>query len=160
MFKKFIYQVLASCGVLVLTLAGCSEESGQVDLLVESELQAYIDRFEEEAALRGQTVDWSTQQLEAQIQEIINPTVAGQCTRHDDSPNVIIIDSSTWRDASDLEKEYLVFHELGHCYLNRGHRDEINPNGTCVSMMQSGTISCRRNYNQVTRAAYIDELFE
>jgi hypothetical protein len=53
----------------------------------------------------------------------------------------------------------VVFHELGHCYLGRGHSEETHPNGVCKSIMRSGNGGCFDNYNSTTREAYLDELF-
>jgi len=64
-----------------------------------------------------------------------------------------------WETASFAEKEYVVFHELGHCALNRRHLDTKNADGTCLSMMQSGNGSCKMNYNAQNRSKYLDELF-
>ena len=71
----------------------------------------------------------------------------------------ILLDSQFWRRASEMEKEFLVFHELGHCYLGRSHLDEVAQNGNCQSMMNSGMGNCRINYNSQTRNEYLDELF-
>jgi hypothetical protein len=39
----------------------------------------------------------------------------------------ISVSESYWLTASDLEREELVFHELGHCILGRGHEDGAMP---------------------------------
>jgi len=59
-----------------------------------------------------------------------------------------------------LIKELIVFHELGHCFLQRGHREDALPNGACVSIMRSGIEDCLDNYTSETRSFYIDELFD
>lgn len=147
-------------GLVLFGLASCSNsDEDTVAFFIEAELQVYFDRFEVEAAQRGLIIDLQSAQVSGEISEIADPGVAGQCTSNSDEPNLVTIDKSTWNSLRDLEKEYLVFHELGHCYLNRGHFDEVQANGTCESMMQSGTINCRKNYNSLTRAAYLDELF-
>ena len=155
---------LVGCTLLCLSflsLTNCSKsEEGNTVLFVENELQLYFDRFEAEAAERGMEINLSNAQIEGYIDDIETPSVAGQCTSNSDEPNRITIDEALWNRFSDLEKEYLIFHELGHCYLGRGHRDDINADGSCASMMQSGTISCRKNYNTRTRTDYLDELFE
>jgi hypothetical protein len=37
----------------------------------------------------------------------------------------IEIDPIFWEEASQTEKEVLVFHELGHCVLNREHNESL-----------------------------------
>ncbi|MFK7979626.1 MAG: putative metallopeptidase, partial [Saprospiraceae bacterium] len=43
----------------------------------------------------------------------------------------IVIDEKFWKRSSELSKELIVFHELGHCVLERNHFDEKSGNGTC-----------------------------
>ena len=54
----------------------------------------------------------------------------------------------------------IVFHELGHCYLTRGHKDERKNNGTCASIMRSGKAACMDFYTSDNRKEYLDELFD
>ena len=83
----------------------------------------------------------------------------GLCTQYTSGISIIEIRATTWSAAGDLEREHLIFHELGHCYLGRPHDDAKDTAGFCLSIMQSGDGSCRYNYRNVTRAAYLDELF-
>ncbi|MEM9819508.1 MAG: putative metallopeptidase [Bacteroidota bacterium] len=151
--------VVALCfSVWSVVLQGCSD--AETDAFVDSDLQEYFERFEVEAASRGIVIDLTAAEIEGYIDNIANPNVAGQCTHNSHQPDRVTIDQNYWSRYSDLEKEFLVFHELGHCYLDRGHLDAVYLNGTCVSMMNSGTVPCRSNYNVRTRADYLDELFE
>jgi len=70
-----------------------------------------------------------------------------------------VIDKAFFNQTSELLKEMVIFHELGHCVLFRGHREATYSNGTCASIMRSGVEGCRDNYRASTRAAYLDELF-
>lgn len=47
--------------------------------------------------------------------------IKGKCVKTSEG-NAIVIDRSFWKTLSDTSKEILVFHELGHCLLNRTHR--------------------------------------
>lgn len=51
---------------------------------------------------------------------------------------VIELDSWTWIHANDLYREILVFHELGHCVLSRGHEEEKWDGIPASLMVQSG----------------------
>jgi len=145
--------------LLVLTISSC--EKDQPDIVeVDSRLQIYFDRFVVEGAERGVTVDFDVIEVSGKIEEITDGSqVAGQCQSNSARANVLIIDLDFWNGANNLEKEFVIFHELGHCYLDRSHFDEANADGTCVSMMHSGTSGCTNTYNSTTRSAYIDELF-
>lgn len=47
--------------------------------------------------------------------------IKGKCVETSEG-NAVVIDRSFWNTLSDTSKEILVFHELGHCLLNRTHR--------------------------------------
>ena len=122
-------------------------------------LQPYFAKFESEAALRGFDIDLSIQNISAEISEISDDGVAGTCTYGSNHPGHIVIDQSFWNQASENLKEMVIFHELGHCSLHRGHREGAYSNGACVSIMRSGLGDCIDNYRPVTRSIYLDELF-
>lgn len=46
---------------------------------------------------------------------------AGVCYVYSTGEREIEIDTFFWNESSDLAKEELIFHELGHCVLNRDH---------------------------------------
>ena len=120
----------------------------------------YFQRFEEEALLRGENIDLNTKNITAEIMEISENGVAGTCTYSSHAPNHIVIDETFFNQTNDLFKEMVIFHELGHCVLFRGHREDKHADGTCASIMRSGVQGCRDNYRNTTRVAYLNELFE
>jgi hypothetical protein len=127
---------------------------------VDPELQLYFDRFEEEGRMRGMKVNFDSIGISADLTIISNIQVAGTCRRHSESANDIDISGTFWNRSDEWEREFVVFHELGHCYLNREHLETTNSDGTCESIMASGTGSCVNNYNESSRSIYLDELFE
>lgn len=128
---------------------------------VDERLWPYFQRFEEAGIDRGFDVDLVASRITGVIENLDGEHVAGQCTTFGSfRPGRVTLDAEFWSRASDLFKEFIVFHELGHCYLDRGHREDAFSNGRCVSIMRSGTLDCRDNYNVATRSSYIDELFE
>ena len=137
----------------------CEKESVTPEASVDEALAVYFERFETEGAKRRMEINLLASQVSGRLEDIEKDNVAGQCQHFENSPNVVLIDPDYWNKYSDLEKEYLIFHELGHCYLQRSHLDDKNADGSCVSMMQSGLDECRMNYNQSTREKYLDELF-
>ena len=126
----------------------------------DEELWPYFTRFEDEAVERGVTVDLSARQVRARILEIPENGVAGDCQFDEDEPNRLRIDRSTWDDVSENLREYIVFHELGHCVLIRKHREDADVHGTCLSIMASGTGDCNDVFNASTREKLLDELFD
>ncbi len=127
---------------------------------VDQALWVYFERYEEEGRARGIDIDLRAKRITGVIQEISEDGVAGQCTYSSFRPNHIMIDQTFWNRASTRAREFVVFHELGHCDLGREHREASFANGTCQSIMRSGVGTCRDNYNSVTRPTYLNELFD
>ena len=129
---------------------------------VDERLLPFFDRYEAEAARRGITVDLSAFQLEGFIHEIAEGGVAGECTYDPNAPNTLVVDEELWDgpNTTDLLREYVVFHELGHCERLRMHREDRDPDNVCVSVMASGTSGCNVRYNPSNREILLDELFD
>lgn len=147
----------------LITIVSCSyvePEMDEVDHNVtESALDFYLDEFEYQAALRGFSIDLDKLGLETVIERIDDGNVAGTCHYSSRYPNRVTINKAFWEKATDLMREMVVFHELGHCVLSRGHREDATADGICLSIMQSGLGSCQLAYNSANRRYYVDELF-
>jgi len=126
---------------------------------VDEPLIIYFERFEAEAKLRGVDADLISAGITGKIINITMDNIAGQCFYGSHQSPHVNIDSEFWESVGDNFREMVVFHELGHCFLNRGHLEDQTQNGICLSIMRSGTGSCIDNYRPTTRTAYIDELF-
>ena len=129
-------------------------------------IQPYVDQFIEEAAKRGQTINITNLRVEfgTGLESQSGVPAAGLCTyRHSNNPNLIQLDttSSNWT-FNEYTREVLVFHELGHCVLNRRqHRDEQMTNGNYASLMRStGDQLYGGAFNAFKREYYLDELFD
>ncbi len=127
---------------------------------VDQALWPYFQRFEEQAAQRGISINLNQLELTGDLEDLPGENVGGQCTWHSNNPNHITIDLPLFNDLSDLYREFIIFHELGHCVLNRDHREDSDQQGNCVSLMRSGLGACHDNYRNTTRTSYIDELFD
>ena len=149
---------LIALTLLTCLLACTEEETYQIESYVDMEMIPYFEQFAEEGLARGVEVNYQEAGITA-LFDLIDHSIAGQCTRQTTGEREIIVDSRYWRRATALEKELVIFHELGHCFLHRSHLDESAENGTCVSLMHSGLGSCRGNYTYSTRDDYLDELF-
>jgi hypothetical protein len=73
-----------------------------------------------------------------------------------------IIDSENcWHQWDAIQKENLMYHELGHALLSKGHITNFYPNGSPKSIMCSETCSNYKTYNKYQieqREYYLDEL--
>ena len=147
-------------GLLSWVLIGCEQDEPLESSPVDNQLQRFVSTFESEAAARGIFIDVDDLGVRVEFADIDETNVLGVCYYHSHAPGRIEIDRSSWNRLSTLYREFVVFHELGHCILGRGHTEAQYGNGACFSIMASGTGSCRSSYSNQTRASYIDELFQ
>jgi len=149
--------------VVAYLMSACvKEESAQLrnTLVIDTSLQPYFDLFEAEGQARGQNIDMVAAQIAGEIINIEEDKVVGQCSSFTNSDRKVLrIDKAYWEQVSNLEREFVVFHELGHCYLGRGHLNKKDNLGNCNSMMHSGLNGCHFKYTTTSRTAYLDELF-
>lgn len=127
---------------------------------VDPELWELFTLFEEEGKKRGMVIDLQAERISGGIRDLGPQGRTGLCNHRAQEPNQVVIDRHFWRTASDDLKELVVFHELGHCYLSRQHRDDAFPDGRCKSIMRSGGGACIDLYNTSTREDYLDELYK
>jgi len=154
--------------VSLITIGACIEEdisvteeqSVQEFPLVDEALWSHFVAFEEAAEERGLQVELNATTIRGTIEEIHEEDIAGTCT-YGGRTNFrdVVIDESFWDNSSFLAREYIVFHELGHCFLGRDHEEGCLANRTYTSIMRSGLGNCRDNYNTTTREYYLNELF-
>lgn len=70
----------------------------------------------------------------------------------------IVINEVVWKETSYAEKEYILFHELGHCILRRTH-DNQSANGKPLSIMHQAFSYHHLDYFHDDKKFYIEELF-
>lgn len=83
--------------------------------VIDDAFKQYVARFED---AYGQKVSMLIQFEKQEAPRL------GVCYSWDDGHREIKIDREGWDDMSDLGKEQLMFHELGHCQLNRPHIED------------------------------------
>ena len=90
-------------------------------------VEPYVKRFEFEGNKRGVNVDVHSSNIEISF----GIATGGNAAVTYLNTSKIVIDSVIWNNiTTDLEKERIVFHELGHCYLKRSHFNEVFPTGS------------------------------
>lgn len=142
---------------ILLMASSCTKDDSKYPN-ADEKLYIYFDRFIDEANARGIEVDLTD--IDGYVADIINPGTIGLCQYNDEENNEITIDKKYWNENDDLFREFVVFHELGHCKLFRDHLENEDSDGFCVSIMASGLGGCDENYSIETREAYLDELFQ
>lgn len=140
----------------ILVFQACQKDNERA---IEEELMPYFNKFKDEAALRGIVVDYDAEGITASITKIYDNSIVGQCIHNTETPNRISISETYWNQIDTGRREFLIFHELGHCILDRSHLDSKDVNGNCVSIMHSSEGVCTFKYDGTTRSEYLDELF-
>lgn len=85
---------------------------------VDEQLLPYVTKFQELCHVTVSDIPVVFSDLE--------DTPVGLCTRWNGptrSWKQVEIDSEFWHNTSDEGREWLVFHELGHCVLDKDHND-------------------------------------
>lgn len=152
--RSFIWLFIS----LVSGLLSCGTDDIQ-HAEVEADLVPYFESFTSEAQSRGMSIDVMDSSLVASLSTSLPLTVVGQCQHNSALPDEIKISKASWLSFTHLEREYVIFHELGHCILQRSHDDSKDSKGNCLSIMESGLGTCRRTYSNDNRTTYLDELF-
>ncbi|NND08614.1 MAG: hypothetical protein HKN87_19745 [Saprospiraceae bacterium] len=142
----------------VCLFVSCEKSDDVVAVSIDDDLRSYFDSFAAEGAARGIQVDYQSAQVEGVIQDI-DENISGQCQHNADGPDRVVVDRDYWDQIAHMQREFIIFHELGHCFLDRSHLDDRDGNGICVSIMHSSSSTCRNMYNSTTRSGYLDELF-
>jgi len=135
-------------------------ESGvyQVDPVFES----YVQEFIQEGAKRGKTIDFTDSGLIVEFSDGIVSNASGFCYVGE---HHVVIDKSEWTTLSENIRGFLLFHELGHCELDRGHTNLKFSNNVWKSIMRGGDLVGEERWTPIPffgfrRDYLIDELFD
>lgn len=159
------FRSIFSCCILLALFISCREENDEAPAAF-PDLKIYLDRFEEEARLRGYDFDLS--QVEVQYADEVvleNGTPACGIAGNFQGRKTIQISKSencNWANRTDLERENLFFHEIGHAFFRRGHEETRMCDGSPITLMTS-TVNNFRVYQEGEddkRDYYIAELID
>ncbi len=146
---------------LSCTDAGNETENPTAVYDVDPTFEPCVQKFIQEGAQRGQNIDFTDSGLRVEFSELALPNSAGFCRlgRYD-----VEIDKSNWFRFSEQFRSYLLFYELGHCVLNRRHRNDRFADDTWKSIMRGDPFTGIENrfpvaYYGFREKQYLDELF-
>ncbi len=160
---KFIIPFILSC-VLILFFQSCGTPldpkvpTRRIITITDPTFHSYIQEFEH---YYGKSVS----EIPIGFADL-DPKFAGTCTRSIMAGTAnnsyiaisyISIDRTYWYKLSDYQRINLIFHELGHCALNKKHvpSDSVGVCPTSFMFERVLSTTCiRDNYD-----AYIEELF-
>ena len=111
---------------LVLIFQNCRQDSefGAEPgvITIDPAFESYVQDFIAEGTKRGNPIDFSDSGLIVEFSdgaaEVNGGTgnVIGFCVR---GRHHIVIDKTDWTASSEISRNFLLFHELGHCELDR-----------------------------------------
>lgn len=154
--------------LLGLFFTGCEKEDEVPQETQLPDLDEYLERFEAEAAKRGYDFDLSA------IQTVYRNKIEvgdvpycgyGYWSYQGTGQRRIEISESgicNWKNISDIERENLFFHEIGHAFFNRSHDESKLCDGSPLSIMTSTTSNWKVYSAAETekRDYYISELID
>lgn len=148
---------------MALTVVACTD-GPEYAYQVDPAFEPYVQKFKDDAKRYGQNFD-ST----ALIMRFANLTdnKAGQCYMYR-KPILIEIDQTYWESIAtstnaDNLREELIFHEMGHGFMQREHLNNQLTRGDWQSMMFGdelpNNLQPTLNYRGMRKEYYIQELF-
>jgi len=112
MKMKFLF-----CSLPLITSA-CGSIDLTRDVYVEPEFMAYVEDFQMQTGL--------TNIIPISFKKIEEEYIIALCYNYNNtSKNYIEIDRDEFNQLNDAEKQETIYHELGHCLLNRAHDETI-----------------------------------
>ncbi len=149
---------------LVIILQNCREDDGiGADGIynVDPTFEPFVQEFIAEGAKRGETIDFSESGLIVEFSDVQLPGANGLCYL---GQHHIQIDKSRWFSFSEDVRGFLLFHELGHCELDRRHRNDKFGNDAWRSIMRGDPLEGLEiwipiPYFGFRKDYFIDELF-
>ncbi|PSL06447.1 hypothetical protein [Cecembia rubra] len=133
------------------------------------DLKIFLDRFENEAKLRGFNFDFSVLDISYTDEIRISPNEVycgyGYIRHPQTGRRTVVISKSIncdWANKTDLERENLFFHEIGHAFFNLPHDNALKCDGKPLSLMTEAfnQFFIYRENEPELRSYYLDELFD
>lgn len=86
--------------------------------------------------------------------------LSGYCYPYQ-TPKKIVISKPYWIQYTEITKEVIIFHELGHCLLSREHIPALDKHGHALSIMDHNPneVISTEYYYKKHRDEYMKELF-
>lgn len=129
---------------MLLLATACASPSHE-GMHAPPEFMPYLVSFHQEALKRGIILNFKS--VDVQFEEM-DDAYAGYCQ---EGPRLIVrIEPDFWRAMPEEWREQLLYHELGHCILQQGHRD-----GSIMAAWGFFSV----DYYRLNRDMIVDELF-
>ena len=169
-FTWLLVLILASCGMIDITDHIQTRSYERVRQATAPAFYPHIIEFEKLARELKKEPNFTIGDIPINFGKLRHGGHVGECWTYPNGQKEIVVSFDFWKSASHLERESLVFHELGHCRLDRRHITatvkyyETYEDGEALyssrfkkSMMNDHLINPRR-YEEY-RDSYLYELF-
>jgi hypothetical protein len=130
---------------------------------IDDRIKPYVETFEEWGRYVKRDTSYKIPEINIGIGPfndfnigLMSPNAIGICF-YLMKPRLILISQDFWDRATPIQREMVIYHELGHCALDRPHTEATSPWGNQISLMYPSIFN-ERMYDQ-DREYYIDELF-
>lgn len=144
-----------------LAIVGCStveKERSIVSASGSEEFGSYVRLFTNESESRGLSID--TTGLRIYMVEfgeaLRNQGVIGLCSPEGDK-QIIYVSQADWNSYDSLQREMLIFHEMGHCLLQEEHDQSTDAEGVPMDLMFPSNFPS--SYYHLARQAYLNRMF-
>ena len=139
-------QLLTICTLLLLVSCGSNLDHRESDDIVgdgykDPALSEYLNNFEEDMGI--EIPGHLSISIVDDLYKISNPNVDAVCWSNSKTKvgEKIEIRRSRWEVLSEASREQLLYHELGHCVLNRDHRNDDSSTWCPSSIMNKYTFT-------------------
>ena len=166
---------LTSCTIVGVIKPGPFSDLDPANHLVDPAFRDIVERFDREIGTNHRVIEngihFDDELADEWRMENRNPNkdirTVGACMKDRwGSPQLVSIDRNFWDRSNALAREQVLYHELGHCLLNRGHSEEkakskYIPWFKCPrTIMKSSTFTTRELLfcYKAERERYINEL--
>ena len=127
------FRTLLLLSLLLLSACGQPRVDPRSREGIDDGLLQYVKSFESYAAS-------SIGDISVYFSDIEDERLAGTCTLFDDGYAEIEIDRGWWSEMTKKQRTDLVFHELGHCFYGRNHKDVVFDEDGCPESFMYGEV--------------------
>ena len=151
---------------LLIFLVACGKKESESSVISGGQLtdgsdmrfDPYVDAFMDRLLLAGLAPD--TSMLNIQFSNSLPNNVLGRCSKVVGVHENVYINQTLWITLNAGSKEELIFHELGHCLLDRAHNTTLATDGTALPVSVMYPYHLGAHYTSAAKySAYQTELF-
>lgn len=142
--------------ICMLVLAMLVSACGAKIVSIEPQYIKYVKEFENQSSTTNNKV--IVDDLVVRTRDDLGGSILAQCRMYSVFTPLIVVSKKYWVTMSETEREMVMFHELGHCILNRGHNENLKEPNIPESIMYPYIFSS--DVYLFLKSNYILELFQ